>query len=118
MSQIFEKQFNKLTGLKFDTLHLLSVFLSTGTTVATFGLTGKVDEVMLLFMAIDKGFERTSEANLTNLIGNLSVPAAFFEFKDFNIFSTSSEVTKILREKSLSEKDLEIPSDLILRILG
>ena len=45
-------------------------------------------------MAIDKVFERTSETNLTNLIGNLSVPAAFFEFKDFNIFSASSEITK------------------------
>ena len=29
-------------------------------------------------MAMDKGFDRTSEANLTNLIDNLSVPAAFF----------------------------------------
>ena len=72
-------------------------------------------------MTMDKGFERTSEANLTNLIGNLSVPTVFFfcfffEFKDFNIFSTSSEVTKILREKSLSEQDLELTSHL--RILG
>ena len=69
-------------------------------------------------MAIDKGFERTSEANLTKLIGNLSVPAAFFEFKDFHIFSTSSEVIRILGEKSLSEKDLELTSDLILQMLG
>ena len=69
-------------------------------------------------MAIDKAFERTAEADLTNLIGNLSGPAAFCEFKDFNSFSTSSEVTKILREKSLSEQDLELTSDLILRILG
>ena len=83
-------------------MYLLSVFLSIGTTVATFALSGKVDEVTLLFMAIEKGFERTSEANLTN-----------FEFKDFNIFSTSSEVTKILREKSLSENDLQLTSDLI-----
>ena len=69
-------------------------------------------------MAIDKGFERTSEANLTNLIGDQPVPAASFKFKDFDIFSTSSKVTKILREKSLSEQDLELTSDLILRILG
>ena len=99
-------------------MYLLSVFLFIGTTVAIFALSGKVDEVILLFMAIDKGFERTSEVNLTTLIGNLSVPAAPFEFKDFNIFSTSSEVTKILREKSLSEQDLELTCDLILRILG
>ena len=78
-------------------MYLLSVFLSIGTTVATFLLSGKVDKVILFFKAIDKGFERTSETNY------LFVPAAFFEFKDFNIFSTSSEVTKILREKSLSE---------------
>ena len=70
----------------------------------------------MLFMSIGKGFERNSEANLINLIGNLSVPAAFLGFKDFKIFSTSSEVTKILREKSLSEQDLELTSHL--RILG
>ena len=87
------------------------------TTVATFAQSGKVDEVILLLVAIDKGFERISEANLTNLIGNLSIRAAFFEFKDFNLFSTSSEVTKILLEKKLS-KDLELTSNLILRILG
>ena len=69
-------------------------------------------------MAIDKGFKRISEANLTNLIGNLSVPAAFFEFKDFNIFSTPSEVTQTLREKSLSEQDSKLTSDLISGILG
>ena len=97
---------------------LLSVFLSIGTLVATFALSGKVDEVILLFMAIDKGFERTLEANLTNLIGNLSAPASFFEFNYFNIFSNSSEVIKILREKSLSEQDFELTSDLILRIPG
>ena len=99
-------------------MYLLSVFSSIGTTVATFALSGKVDEVILLFMVIDKGFERTSGANLTNLIGNLSVPVAFFEFKDFNIFSTASEIIKILREKPLSEKDVELTSDFILTILG
>ena len=71
-------------------------------------MSGKVDRVILLFMAIDKGFERTSEANLTNLIGNLSVPAAFYEFKGFKISSASSEVTRIIRKISLSEKDLEL----------
>ena len=96
---MFEKPFKKLTGLKLDTVYLLSVFLSMATTVATFSQSGKVDEVILLLVAIDKGFERISEANLTNLIGNLSIRAAFFEFKDFNLFSTSSEVTKILLEK-------------------
>ena len=65
-------------------MYLLSFFLSIGTTVAIFAPSGKVDEVMLLFMAIGKDFEKASEVNLTNLIGNLSVPATFFEFKDFN----------------------------------
>ena len=68
---------------------------------------------------VAQGFERTSEANLTNLIDNLSVTASFFEFETFNNFSTSSEITtKILREKPLSEQDLEFTSDLILKILG
>ena len=99
-------------------MYLLSVILSIGTIVATFAPSGKLNEVMLLFMDIDKGFERTSEVNLTNLIGNLSVPAAFFECNDSNFFSTSSEVTKLLREISLSEQDLELSFYLILRILG
>ena len=58
-------------------MYLSSVFLSIGTTVATFALSGKVDKVILSYMAIDNGLE------------------------DFNSFSTSSEVTRILREKSL-----------------
>ena len=88
----FEKQFNKLTGLKLDTVYLLSVFLSCGTTVSTFPMYRKVNEIILLFMTTDKGFERNPEANLTNLIGNLSMPAPFFRFKNFKnffYFSTS-----------------------------
>ena len=77
-----------------------------------------MDKVVLLFMAIHKGFERTSEANLTNLIGNLSVPAALLSLKILTFFLPSSEVTKILREKSPSEQDLELNYDLILRILA
>ena len=69
-------------------------------------------------MAIHKGFERTSEANLTNLIGNLSVPAALLSLKILTFFLPSSAVTKILREKSPSEQDLELNYDLILRILA
>ena len=75
-------------------MYLSSIFLSMGTTVAPFALSGKVDEVILLHMAIDNGLE------------------------DFNIFSTSSEVTRILRQKSLWKKDLEFTSDLILQMLG
>ena len=69
---------NLLAGLKLDTVYLLSVFLSIETKVVTFVQSGKVDEVILLLMTIDKGLERTSEANLTNLVGNQSVPAVVF----------------------------------------
>ena len=63
-------------------MYLLSVFLSIGTAVATFTMSAKVDKVILLSMAIDKGFERTSKANLTNLIDNLSLLGkSFFECK-------------------------------------
>ena len=83
-------------------MYLLSVFLSIGTRVVTFALSAKVDEIILLFKL---------QATV--------VTASFFEFENFNNFSTSSEVTtKILREKPLSEQDLELTSDLILRILG
>ena len=64
-------------------------------------------------MAVDEGFQRTSEANRTNLISNLSLPVVLFELKDFNIFYTSFEVTEMLREKSLLEKDLKLTCDLI-----
>ena len=90
-------------------MYLLSVFLSIGTTVATFTMSAKVDKVILLSMAIDKGFERTSKANLTNLIGYLSVPPTFFEFQDFSNFPASSQVTGILRDKSLQNKIWNIP---------
>ena len=53
-SQIFEKQFNKLTGLKLNATHLTSVFLSIGTAVAIFVPSGKMVEVIVLFMATDK----------------------------------------------------------------
>ena len=46
-------------------------------------------------MAIDKGFERTSEANLTNLIDNLSVPAAFLSLKILKFFLPHLKLLKI-----------------------
>ena len=56
---------------------------STGPKVTTLSLSGKVNEVILLIMAIDKAFENN---DLTNFIGSLSVPAAFSEFKDLTFF--------------------------------
>ena len=55
-------------------------------------------------MAVDKGFERTSEANLTNVTGNLCVPTAFFEFKDFNSFSTSPKLLEYYERNHYHKK--------------
>ena len=52
-----------------------------GTTDAILALFGKVEVLMLLLMAV--GSAETSEANLTSLIGILSIPGVFEEFKDF-----------------------------------
>ena len=81
-----EKQFNKLTDLKLDAVYLLSVFLYVGTTAAIFTPSGNVEEVILFFMTVDKGFERTSEANLTNLTENQCVPAAFLSLNTLTFF--------------------------------
>ena len=52
-----------------------------GTTDAILALFGKVEVLMLLLMAV--GSAETSEANFTSLIGILSIPGVFGEFKDF-----------------------------------
>ena len=90
-------------------MYLLSAFLSIGTTVATFTLSGKVDEVILLFMAIDKGFERTSEANLTNLIGNLSVPATFLSSKILTFFLIHLKLLEYYERNHYQSKIWNLP---------
>ena len=90
-------------------MYLLSAFLSIGTTVATFTLSGKVDEVILLFMVIDKGFERTLEANLTNLIGNLSVPAAFLSLKILTFFLPHLKLLKYFERIHYQNKIWSLP---------
>ena len=54
-SQIFEKRFYILTGLKLDITYLSSVFLFIGTTDTILALLGKVEVLILLLMAIDGG---------------------------------------------------------------
>ena len=52
-SQIFEKRFYILTGLKLDITYLSSGFLFIGTTDTILALLGKVEVLILLLMAID-----------------------------------------------------------------
>ena len=88
-------------------MYLLSVFLSIGTTIATFALSGKVEKVILLFIA--KGFERTLEANLTNLIGNLSVPAAFLSLKILTFFLPHLKLLKYFERIHYQNKIWSLP---------
>ena len=55
---------------------LLLVFLSIETD-AIVALFWKVEILKLLLMAIDSVLAKTSDANLTGLLGTLSVPGAF-----------------------------------------
>ena len=55
-SYTFEKQFNKLTGLKLETQYFLSVFvLSTGITVVTFVPEWKVLDAKMLLIDSERG---------------------------------------------------------------
>ena len=40
-------------------------------------------------MAIDSGSAKMSDASLTSLVGILSIPGAFLEFRDFRMVSIS-----------------------------
>ena len=40
---------------------------------------------ILLLVAIDSGSVKMSDANLTSLVGILSIPGAFLEFRDFSM---------------------------------
>ena len=59
--------------------------MSIGTTVAILALFGKVEVLILLLMAIDSGSAKMSDASLTSLVGILSIPGAFLEFRDFRM---------------------------------
>ena len=85
-SETFQKQSHILTGLKLDITYLSSVFLSIGTTDAILALFGKVKVLILLLMAIDSGSAKMPDANLTSLVGILSIPGAFSEISGWYIF--------------------------------
>ena len=57
--------------------------MSLGTTDAILALLGKIEVLLPLLMAIDIGSAKISDANLTCLIRNLSIPRTFFEIKKF-----------------------------------
>ena len=59
--------------------------MSIGTTVAILALFGKVEVLILLLMAIDSGSAKMSDASLTSLVGILSIPGAFLEFRVFRM---------------------------------
>ena len=67
--------------------------MSIGTTVAILALFGKVEVLILLLMAIDSGSAKMSDANLTSLVGILSIPGAFLEFRDSRMVVISLGVT-------------------------
>ena len=99
----------KLIDLKLDTVYLLSVFLSVGTTVAIFTLSGNVEEVILFFMTVDKGFERTPEANLTNLIENLCVSAAFLSLNILTFFLLHLKLLEYCERSHYQNKIWNLP---------
>ena len=59
--------------------------MSIGTTVAILALFGKVEDLIILLMAIDSGSAKMSDASLTTLVGILSIPGAFLEFRVFRM---------------------------------
>ena len=69
----------------------------TGTILALFG---KVKVLILLLMAFENDLVKTPEANLTSLVGILSIEGAFLEFRDFRMVLISFDV---LLEPQLEE---------------
>ena len=59
--------------------------MPTGTTDVIVVLFGDVQVLILLLMAIGSGSAKTLGANLTILVGILSIPGPFLEFKDFRM---------------------------------
>ena len=71
--------------MKLNITNLSSVFLSIGTTDAISALFGKVKVLILLLMAIESGSAKMSDTNFTRLVGILSIPGAFLEFRYFRM---------------------------------
>ena len=66
--------------------------MSIGTTVAILALFGEVEVLILLLMAIASISAKMSDANLTSLVGILSIPGAFLEFRDCRMLLISLSV--------------------------
>ena len=79
------QQFNILTGLKLGITYLSSVFLSICNTDSILAIFENVEVLIMLLMAIDSGLGKMSDANLTSLVGILSIPGVFLEFRDSRI---------------------------------
>ena len=71
-------------------------------------------------MVIDSGSAKISDANLTGLIGILSIPDAFLEFRDFRMVLTSLGVIwkPQLEEGIGMELDCKFLFLWIFKILG
>lgn len=82
-----------LTDLKLDIAYLSSFFLLIGITLAILALFGKIEVLILWLMAFGSGSAKMSDANLTSLIGILSIPDAFLEFRDIKMVLISLGVT-------------------------
>ena len=82
-------------------------------TDAILALLKKVEVLILLLMAIGICSAKMYDANLTSLVGILSVPEAFFEFRDFRVALISSGVTL----ESQLEEGIEMKLDCLLVFL-
>ena len=88
--------------------------MSIGTTVAILALFGKVEVLILLLMAIDSGSAKMSDASLTSLVGILSIPGAFLEFRDFRMVLISLGV---ILEPQLEDCILKTKQLILMLIL-
>ena len=91
-----------------------------GSTDAILALLGNVEVLVLLLMAIDTVSPKMSDANLTSLVGSLSIPGAFSEFIDFRMVLISIDVTlePQLEEGADMEMDCKFLFLCISAILG
>ena len=70
--------------------------------MATLTFSGKVHEVMQLFKAFERSFERKLDAKMMSFIGILSVLGALFASEDFVVEFTLSGVTSSVEKDEIS----------------
>ena len=86
--------------------------------MATLTFSGKVHEVMQLFKAFERSFERKLDAKMMSFIGILSVLGALFASEDFVVEFTLSGVTSSVEKDEISRWVLFNAFSLILTMLG